>query len=205
MKMTNFQKTYNASIYATLIVLVIVLLSIILSLASNGITFSGAGPLEPLLHWIKNALESCARYSLLATCIPLTILITLVSVEITERYNSDSISNYFKSVLQTIRLRRFLKQDESSEYITTVDRKQASTRYNPILTKFNREMTKAIVDVRNRTVTVFIRYPKTSQGQKLLKEMTEDVKEELASMNPNYIFSSPIREGNILVFKANHR
>ncbi|WP_214608886.1 hypothetical protein, partial [Mycobacterium tuberculosis] len=75
----------------------------------------------------------------------------------------------------------------------------------PILTKFNREMTKAIVDVRNRTVTVFIRYPKTSQGQKLLKEMTEHVKEELASMNPNYIFSSPIREGNILVFKANHR
>ena len=104
MKMTNFQKTYNASIYATLIVLVIVLLSIILTLASNGITSSGAGPLEPLLHWIENVLESCARYSLLATCIPLTILITLVSVEISVRGKSDSISVYFISVVVSVGL-----------------------------------------------------------------------------------------------------
>ena len=66
-------------------------------------------------------------------------------------------------------------------------------------------MSKTVIDIRKDSVTVIINYPKTRQTQKILKDMNEDIKEELASMNPDYIFSSPTREGNLLVFKSTRR
>ena len=135
----------------------------------------------------------------------MTIFITLVSTNIIERHKNDSVSNYLKSICQTVHMKRFLRQDESSEYIDTSDSRQSSKRYNPILVTFNRTMSKTVIDIRKDSVTVIINYPKTRQTQKILKDMNEDIKEELASMNPDYIFSSPTREGNLLVFKSTRR
>ena len=47
-----------------------------------------------------------------------------------------------------------------------------------------------------------MQYPKTQQAQKILREMTEQIKEEISNYNPRYIFSSPTREGDKFWFKA---
>ncbi|MBM9834235.1 hypothetical protein IAG15_24220, partial [Enterococcus faecalis] len=85
------------------------------------------------------------------------------------RFMNDSILNYFKSVYQTINLRRFLSQDENSKSVISIDNQTTITKYNPILKKFNRAISKSTVDIRTETVKVYIKYPKTQQAQKLLR------------------------------------
>ena len=200
-----YQTTLNLTIHSAVLALAGIVLSILLAFASHSITVSDAELFEPLALWLKNLLQVLAICIAFVTCIPMTIFITLVSTNIIERHKNDSVSNYLKSICQTVHMKRFLRQDESSEYIDTSDSRQSSKRYNPILVTFNRPMSKTVIDIRKDSVTVIINYPKTRQTQKILKDMNEDIKEELASMNPDYIFSSPTREGNLLVFKSTRR
>lgn len=200
-----YQRTVNLTILTTLFMLVRITLITTFSLVASSINATGSGIDESFFLFVKGALKTGTVYLLLLTSLPLTTLALLVSINIMDRHKHDSVSNYIKSIYQTIRIRIFLRQDESSEYVNMNDGRQATKRYNPILVTFNRTMSKTVADIRNDNVTVIIKYPKTRQTQKILKDMNEDIKEELASMNPDYIFSSSVREGNLLVFKATHR
>lgn len=126
----------------------------------------------------------------------------LVIIELVQRFRSDSISNYFKSIFQTIRFRHFLKQDEKIEAVSDKDNQTTKTGFDPIIQSFNNSISKCTIDVRNSSVSVVMQYPKTQQAQKILREMTEQIKEEISSYNPGYIFSAPTREGDKLWFKA---
>ncbi|MDX5038954.1 hypothetical protein SHY70_11885, partial [Streptococcus suis] len=117
----------------------------------------------------------------------------------------DSILNYFKSIYQTIRLRQFLKQDEMSESIISIDNQTTVTKFNPILKNFNHAISSCTVDIRQDTLSVFIKYPRTQQAQKLLRDMEGHVKEEISGQNPEYYFSSSIREGNKLWYIGTRR
>ncbi|MCF2666546.1 hypothetical protein, partial [Streptococcus alactolyticus] len=136
-----------------------------------------------------------------------SILIALlfIMLELAFRFTNDSILNYFKSVYQTIRLRQFLKQDENSKSVISIDNQTTVTKYNPILKKFNRTISKSTVDVRKEAVKVCIKYPKTQQAQKLLRDMGTHIREEISSRNPNYYFSSSNREKNKLWFVGTRR
>ena len=101
-------------------------------------------------------------------------------------------------------MRQFLKQDEQSEPMNTIEN-QTVTRINPILKSFNHSVLGCTVDVRKETVTVLLAIPRTQQAQKLLKEMEDDIKEEISSRNPSYYFSSPHRKGNKLWFTGTKR
>ena len=101
-------------------------------------------------------------------------------------------------------MRQFLKQNEQSEPMNTIEN-QIVTRINPILKKFNHSVLGCTVDVRKETVTVLLAIPRTQQAQNLLKEMEDDIKEEISSRNPNYYFSSPHRKGNKLWFTGTKR
>ena len=200
-----YQRTVNLTILTTLFMLVGITLITTFSLVASSINATGSGIDESFFLFVKGALKTGTVYLLLLTSLPLTTLALLVSINIMDRHKHDSVSNYIKSIYQTIRIRIFLRQDESSEYVNMNDGRQATKRYNPILVTFNRTMSKTVADIRNDNVTVIIKYPKTRQTQKILKDMNEDIKEELASMNPDYIFSSSVRAGNLLVFTATHR
>ena len=104
-----------------------------------------------------------------------------------------------------MRLRHYLKQDEKSESVITVDNQTTVPKFNPILKAFNKTVSKCTVDVRKESVSVFIKYPSTQQAQQLLRDMEAHIKEEISSRNPNYYFSSPNREGNKLWFKGTRR
>ena len=101
-------------------------------------------------------------------------------------------------------MRQFLKQDEQYESMNTIEN-QTVTRINPILKSFNHSVLGCTVDVRKENVTVLLAIPRTQQAQKLLKEMEDDIKEEISNRNPHYYFSSPHRKGNTLWFTGTKR
>ena len=127
----------------------------------------------------------------------LSILFVSVIIEILIRIRFDSLLNYFKSIYHTFRLRNFLIQREKSEKVTTIENHTITT-YNPINGSFNRCTHKSVVDIRKDEVKVFIKVPKDQQGQKILSDMTTQLKEEITSQHPNYYFSAPNRVRNDL-------
>ncbi|MGQ7355399.1 hypothetical protein ACTGXY_11460, partial [Streptococcus suis] len=88
------------------------------------------------------------NYTSQIAIILMLVAVSLIIIELTQRMISDSILNYFKSVYQTIRLRQFLRQDEKSESVITIDNQTTVTKFNPILKNFNQSAGKATVDVR---------------------------------------------------------
>ena len=205
MKKTFFQKSYN--LISSL--LFVGLISFILSLAFNLLVklFGDFDipSLNSFIIIIQNKLILLGSYTSQIATILVLVAVSLIIVELTQRMISDSILNYFKSVYQTIRLRQFLRQDDKSESSITIDNQTTITKFNPILKNFNQTVGKATVDVRKSTVVVFLKYPRTQQAQKLLRDMEAHIKEEISSRNPNYYFSSPNREGNKLWFKGTKR
>lgn len=145
------------------------------------------------------------HYTKLLAVLLLIISTILIVTELVKRLINDSVWNYFKSIYQTFRLRQFLRQDEKSESVISIDNQTTVTKVNPILEQFNQTINKCIVDVRNESVTIFLKYPKSQQAQKLLKDMESHIKEKISSRNPDYYFSSPNRDGNKLWFVGNRR
>lgn len=158
--------------------------------------------LENTFSLIQEKLGIIEYMSKVTSIILITLIVFLITIELIQRFRSDSISNYFKSIFQTIRFRHFLKQDEKIEAVSDKDNQTTKTGFDPVIQSFNNSISKCTIDVRNSSVSVVMQYPKTQQAQKILREMTEQIKEEISSYNPGYIFSAPTREGDKLWFKA---
>lgn len=140
--------------------------------------------------------------SKVSSIILITLVVFLITIELFQRFRYDSVLNYFKSIFQTIRFRHFLKQYEKTETVNDRDNNITKTQIDPVVQNFNSSISKCTIDVRNTTVSVVMQYPKTQQAQKILREMTGQIKEEISNYNPRYIFSSPTREGDKFWFKA---
>ncbi len=139
------------------------------------------------------------KYLAIATLI---LVLLLIVKEAISRLLKDSLLNFFKSIFQTFKLRHFLVQNESSE--KTVEN-QKVTSFNPIFKNFNKAVHKCVIDVTNENIIVFIKVPHTQQAQKLLKDMESQIKEEIASRNPDYYFSAPNRVKNKMWFIGTKR
>lgn len=205
MKKTFFQKTYNLTTTLLFFGLISFILSFVFNLLVKLFGDLNFPPLDNTIIIIQDTLSLLESYTSQIATILMLVAISLIIIEFTQRMISDSILNYFKSVYQTVRLRQFLRQDEKSESVITIDNQTTVTKFNPILKNFNQSVGKATVDVRKESVVVFLKYPRTQQAQKLLRDMEAHIKEEISSRNPNYYFSSPNREGNKLWFKATRR
>ena len=115
----------------------------------------------------------------------------------------DSLHNYFTSIIETFRLRRFSYQSERTDKVMNDSR--AKTTINPIYHDFNRSVKKLTVDITENQVIVFIKMPHSQQAQKILKEMEHLLREEISSRSPDYIFSNPERIKNQLWFIGTKR
>ena len=82
---------------------------------------------------------------------------------------------------------------------------QKVTAYNPINDKFNRSVAKCCIDITQRKIIVFIKVPRTQQTQKILKDLESQIKEEISSQNPEYIFSNFERTHNQLWLQGTKR
>lgn len=204
MKRTFFQKTFNLNIILLILGSLCFFLKFGLSLLIQLLeTFRQAATYDVFML-MSEKLSLLAHYIQLSALCLILVPIFLIVIELIQRLTKDSLWNYAKSVYQTFRMRQFLKQEEQSEPIITVEN-QTVTRFNPILKSFNQAVSKCTVDVRKDAVSLFIKIPKTQQAQKLLKEMEGHIKEEIASRNPSYYFSAPHRVKQTLWFTGARR
>ena len=203
MKKTFFQTTFNLNVNLIVLALLSLFFKIGINLLIQTLETNKLSGMQGLFTTILDKLTSLEHYlQLLSLCFIIPIL--LIIIELVQRLSKDSLWNYFKSIYQTSRMRQFLKQDEQNESMNTIEN-QTVTRINPILKSFNHSVLGCTVDVRKETVTVLLAIPRTQQAQKLLKEMEDDIKEEISNRNPHYYFSSPHRKGNTLWFTGTKR
>lgn len=205
MRKSFFQKTYNLINNLLLLGFLSVIISLAMSYLNSLIGEIAISSLTSEISLIQSKLNTAEYYTSLLGVLLIIGAIFLINTELLERFLHDSIWNYFKSIYQTMRLRHYLKQDEKSESVITIDNQTTVTKFNPILKAFNKTVSKCTVDVRKESVSVFIKYPSTQQAQQLLRKMEAHIKEEISSRNPNYYFSSPNREGNKLWFTGARR
>lgn len=204
-KKNFFQRTFNITVTILMYGLFFLCLTIGLRLLQDLMANAQSTYLSHLFEVMKQWASKGEYYTkTLAILLPL-IAVFLIIVELILRAIYDKPSNYFRSAYQTLRLIQFLRQDENSQLAFSIDNSSTVTRFNPILRKFNRATSKCVVDVRKDSVTILIKYPKTQQSQKLLREMENYIKEEISSRNPEYYFSAPNRQGNKLWFKSTKR
>lgn len=204
-KKNFFQRTFNITVTLLMFGLFFLCLTIGLRLLQDLMANAQSTYLSHLFVTIKQWASKGEYYTkTLAILLPL-IAAFLIIIELILRLFYDTPINYFKSAYQTIRLVQFLRQDENSQLAFSIDNSSTVTRFNPILRKFNRATSKCVVDVRKDSVTIFIKYPKTQQAQKLLRDMEVYIKEEISSRNPEYYFSAPNRRGNKLWIKSTKR
>ena len=196
-----FQTTYNLNANLIVLALLSFLFKIGITLLIQMLENTKLSGMQELFTTILDKLTALEHYiQLLSFCLILVPAL-LVIIELVQRFLKDSLWNYFKSIYQTFRMRQFLKQDEPMNTIEN----QTVTRINPILKNFNHSVLGCTVDVRKENVTVLLAIPRTQQAQKLLKEMEDDIKEEISNRNPHYYFSSPHRKGNKLWFTGTKR
>lgn len=204
-KKNFFQRTFNFTVTLLIYGLFFLCLTIGLRLLQDLMANAQSTYLSHLFEAMKQWASKGEYYTkTLAILLPL-IASVLIIIELILRLFYDTPINYFKSAYQTIRLVQFLRQDENSQLAFSIDNASTVTRFNPILRKFNRATSKCVVDIRKDSVTIVIKYPRTQQAQKLLRDMEVYIKEEISSRNPDYYFSSPNREGNKLWFKSTKR
>lgn len=204
MKRSFFQKTFNLNLNLFFFGFFAFFLSYGFHVLSNQTKVSSFLNSQSVFVDIQSKLQVVEQYAQSLTYLLILIAIILIVIELCQRIMKDSVWNYFKSVYQTLRLRQFLRQEEHSEPVMTIEN-QTVTRFNPVLRSFNRVVSICTVDVRKDSVSVFLKVPKTQQAQKLLREMEEHIKEEISSRNPKYYFSAPIREKSKLWFTGAKR
>lgn len=195
MKKSFFMKTYNLNIYLMLFSLLTGFLGWSLSFLASALDLTL--PIALDLSQVKSYLAMGSHYTYMAMSYLLGTLFASVTLEVLNRIRFDNLFNYFKSIYHTFKLRNFLTQREKSEKVTTIDN-QTITTYNPINGSFNRCAHKSVVDIRKDEVTVFIKVPRDQQGQKVLGDMTSQLKEEVSSQHLDYYFSAPNRVRNSL-------
>lgn len=190
------------------------LAKIILMIASTALLLSGV--LFLLIAYFEHTITAPSHLTLVVETfvkesylwlggfglITLSLFIALLLIEVISRLRHDSLSNLWRSIRLTLSFQRFLHQLERTEITLDKPVKQAT---NPILKDFNKAARQCVIDIANKQTIAFIKVPQSQQAHKMLSEMTEQIKEELSSHNPQYYFSAPERIKNSLWFIGTKR
>lgn len=197
---TYFMRSFNLILYLLLVTLICCLFGWLFNFISvqlSTITLVNLETVKPITDKISSISYGFAL-------VFLTLSLLLVGIEIIQRLKRDSLWNYVQSVYRTFLLRHFLFQRERVQKVSNLEH-QTVTTINPIYDGFNRAVRKCVVDVQSDTVSVFLKVPRDQQGQKILKDMEAQLKEEIASQHAGYYFSSPVRVRNQLWFIGQKR
>lgn len=200
MAKSYFMRSYNFIIFLLKTSLFAILLGAMTKYFASQISNTKVTTIQQL----SNITNSTSTYLIEIGFFSVLIAFVLISIELVNRFRSDKIGNYIKSIYYTMLFRHFLIQTERTEKVMTIET-QTITTCSPINNTFNRAVRKCIVDIRQDTVAVFVKIPSKQQAQKLLNEMESQVKEEIANRNPDFYFSSPTRAKNTLWFEGKRR
>lgn len=192
MKKSYFMKTFNLNLSFFILWFFLSFMNVAFNLLTPSI--SNLGKIEPFTK-IPFLFSRVYHFSVLVWYVLIFWLVLSIAKEFISRVLNDSLSNYVKSIVNTFGIRRFLSQRERVEIKSD---SQEKTTVNPILKDFNRAAGKAVVDIRKERVVVYLKLPHSQQAQKIMKDLENQLKEEISNRNPNYFFSSPNRVKNKL-------
>lgn len=196
METNFFIKNFNRCIYLVVTGISLIMISIFFYI------------LLKITSKISNLTDITKNLSIIHTVILLSgififnLLIFITLLEIYQRVKYDSISNLVKSIYQTIKLRKFLKQHQTYEDNKSFNQK---ANINPILKNFNSSAKHCIVDVRKNVVIAIFKIPTKQQANKILKDMEQQLKEEVSNLNPTYYFSNVQRFKKYIYIKGTIR
>lgn len=196
METNFFIKNFNRCIYLVVTGISLIMISIFFYI------------LLKITSKISNLTDITKNLSIIHTVILLSgififnLLIFITLLEIYQRVKYDSISNLVKSIYQTIKLRKFLKQHQTHEDNKSFNQK---ANINPILKNFNSSAKHCIVDVRKNVVITIFKIPTKQQANKILKDMEQQLKEEVSNLNPTYYFSNVQRFKKYIYIKGTIR
>ena len=135
MKRSFFQKTFNFNLNLLFFGFVTFLLSYGFHVLGKQIKISAFLNSQSVFVDIQTKLQVVEQCIQSLSYLIILIGIILIIIELSQRILKDSVWNYFKSIYQTLRLRQFLRQEEHSEPVMTIEN-QTVTRFNPVLKKF---------------------------------------------------------------------
>lgn len=196
METNFFIKNFNRCIYLVVTGISLIMISIFFYI------------LLKITSKISNLTDITKNLSFIHTVILLSgififnLLIFITLLEIYQRVKYDSISNLVKSIYQTIKLRKFLKQHQTHEDNKSFNQK---ANINPILKNFNSSAKHCIVDVRKNVVIAIFKIPTKQQANKILKDMEQQLKEAVSNLNPTYYFSNVQRFKKYIYIKGTIR
>ena len=196
METNFFIKNFNRCIYLVVTGISLIMISIFFYI------------LLKITSKISNLTDITKNLSIIHTVILLSgififnLLIFITLLEIYQRVKYDSISNLVKSIYQTIKLRKFLKQHQTHEDNKSFNQK---ANINPILKNFNSSAKHCIVDVRKNVVIAIFKIPTKQQANKILKDMEQQLIEEVSNLNPTYYFSNVQRFKKYIYIKGTIR
>ena len=120
--------------------------------------------------------------------IPVVLLLLFLPI-VSKRKETKPIYYLSKSILGTLRYRRFLAQAQPLR-LPKVGEKEPLIAEDKTLLRFNKAVRRSVLDVKEQQLVLFVTLPKEAQAQKLLKEHEEQIKEHVASFYPEYIIST---------------
>lgn len=123
-------------------------------------------------------------------------ILYIFTEEIVYRLKYDSVTNLFKSIFQTIKIRRFLKIKQPFF---------SSEKIDPNVSNFNKKMSNSIIDIQQNRIVVYILIPQIQQPKNMLDESIPSIREMVSSYNENYFFSSPVRKKNYIIISGKPR
>ncbi|HEM5202138.1 TPA: hypothetical protein U1323_000592 [Streptococcus suis] len=117
------------------------------------------------------------------TITSVSLIIVLLLIEIALRIIKDSPINLLVSIYKTIRMRWFVYKINND----TLEQNK--------FTIYNNVVSHCTVNVQNQSIIVSLRLPANVDSVKLYKQAEPIIFEEVVNNNPNYYFSSPMRNG----------
>lgn len=198
MKINFFLKNFNKLMIMLLISLLVI--TIALALKTPLASLSNSNKANNLINYVSYFTNTL----LIIGVTILIIIILLIIIEVYKRIKYDSISNLVKSVVQTIKIRKFLKQDES--YVNTnFSNNTKTTKVNQVVENFNKNIKHCIVDKKINKIIILFKIPSKQQSQKILKDMEEQLIDEVTYLNPDYYFSKIQRNKKYMYIEGNKR
>lgn len=191
MKKTYFIRMYHWT--KRLFILNIMALLLVSSLLCIKLTHNPSDLPLPIFTNIFHFLtHDCLTFATICFKLSFISLLIIISTLMIYKIRTDSLINLGKSVIGTYRLRRLLNQDSPEPLIlpTSNDGTSQTTPHNQVIRRFNHSIKNSVLDISNNRIILFIKIPKESQGQTLLREREEHIKEFVTSFYPDYIVST---------------
>lgn len=191
MKKTYFIKTFRINSCLFIILILSTMIRILLEIM-NIFLFSEANPnLTQYTQFFKKYLLLFGNSLDKIILIIIAILIFLILPELVFRITKDSLLNYIKSYWITFRLRKFLIKQ--TDYDNENELK---------IQKHNLAIQKSVIDIRNNNILFIIKLPNDHEIQRSITDTTDELREEISSLFPCYVFSSFERKKHLLVLEG---